>query len=497
MKYYKKLVSTLTFCLLLLGMLPILYLGTYNHPTGDDYHYGVETHHIWDSTHNMIQVIKAACEGVATQYQIWQGTYSAMFLMYLPPNIWGDTAYHLITAVILLLLCGGIFYLLRKVLCGWLKASAAVWVTVSSIVAMLWIQTVDFQSESFFWYNGSMYYTGFFAVTLFFFGLLCSYLQKGGWPRILLLCVLAVFLAGGNYVTFLPATILCVSLSGLLLRYKQNRRLLPLLPVYVCLFAGFAINATAPGNQVRQSGMWQISPILAILKSLRQGIYFLVGMTDLWFVIALVLITPLLWDTYNHVSFQFRYPLLVMGFSYGVMCSAFCPTFYTMNSTGPARAVAVMYYIYVLFIVFCYAYGLGYVRRVWREKFSASGQKSTNINQADAGEAFPNTRRYQICFCILLFGLFAFQTASGAWRECTAARAIRCLASGDAAAYEAEYQERMAILNDPSVQTVVFQPYRVQADLLYIGDLTGDPEHPTNQRVAAYFDKESVMVEWE
>ena len=43
------------------------------------------------------------------------GDYSSMFLMYLPPNAFSERAYHLVTPVILLLLSGGLFYLLHKI----------------------------------------------------------------------------------------------------------------------------------------------------------------------------------------------------------------------------------------------------------------------------------------------------------------------------------------------------------------------------------------------
>lgn len=494
MKYYEKALSCLCLFLLILGLVPIVILGHYNHPTGDDYHYGVETHHIWEATHDIAQVLGAACKGVSEQYEIWQGTYSAMFLMYLPPNAFSERAYHFVTPVILLLLCGSIFYLSNKILRGWLNASASAWIAISSVTSMLWIQTVNFQSESFFWYNGSMYYTGFLAITLFFFGLLSTWLQRNGLWRIPLLCLLAFILAGGNYVTFLPATILFTTLAGILLHRQNYKRLISLLPVYLFWFGGFAVNALAPGNQVRQDGMWQISPILAILKSLREGIDFLLYMTNLWFVIALLLITPLLWHIFRQNSFSFRYPVVMISFAYGVMCSAFCPTFYTMNSTGPARAVAVMYYMYVLFVLLCYAYGLGYVQRIWRKKRTGKATAGSNKNE-DRIVSPGGKSRGGFYAAILL--LLTVQGISGAWRNCTAARAIRCLVSGDAAAYEAEYRERMVILADPSVKTVVFHPYEVQADLLYVGDLTGEPEHPTNQQVAEYFDKESVCVKWE
>jgi hypothetical protein len=90
---------------LLASLVPLVWLGRYNYPTGDDYYYGTEAHLVWQQTGSIPQAISAACAGVAKSYQIWQGTYSALFLMYLAPNAFSNTAYHLVTFVILLLLC--------------------------------------------------------------------------------------------------------------------------------------------------------------------------------------------------------------------------------------------------------------------------------------------------------------------------------------------------------------------------------------------------------
>lgn len=73
--------------ILLLSLIPLIWLGRYNYPTGDDYYYGAETHLVWQQTGSIIQTLDAACAGVADSYQIWQGTYSALFLMYLAPNV--------------------------------------------------------------------------------------------------------------------------------------------------------------------------------------------------------------------------------------------------------------------------------------------------------------------------------------------------------------------------------------------------------------------------
>ncbi len=469
--------------ILLISLLPIILLGRYNHPTGDDYHYGAETRRVWEETQSVPAVIREAAAGVATQYQIWQGTYSAMFLMYLAPNIWGDTAYHMVTGALLLLLVSSIFYLLRQLLCTVLGLETSAWIATASGLAFLAVQTVPFAQESFFWYNGSMYYTGFFAITLFFFGLLCLYLKYQKQIYFIFLILLALFLAGGNYVSFLPALILTVTINGWLLWNKRFRPAVYLGIVNLSLVGGFAISALAPGNRIRQNDMWKIPALTAIRKSLFHGLVFLREWPNIWWVLTLLLLTPVLWKAYRKTTFSFRYPLLVIGYAYGVFCSMTCPTFYTMNSTGPARAAAIMYYGFILFVFFAYGYLLGYLqRRLARSKpqFCA---------------ALPNKCKPFVLPALTAVALTVALTC-GSFSNLTALRAYKLLANGEAAAYEAEYQERLALLQDDTLQEVVFRPYIHRPDLLYVGDFAEDPNTPTNLKVAEYFHKTGVCVDW-
>ena len=270
---------------LLASLVPLVWLGRYNYPTGDDYYYGTEAHLVWQQTGSIPQAISAACAGVAKSYQIWQGTYSALFLMYLAPNAFSNTAYHLVTFVILLLLCGSIFYLLRPLVCQFLPGTCGEWITISSVFSFLCIQTVAFQSDSFYWYNGSMYYTGFFAVTLFFLGTLLRYLYNGKKILMLPLLLFAIFLGGGNYVSLLPCMLFVVTVTFLLLLQRNKK-------TYVCgitsavLLLSFAVSAMAPGNQVRQDGMWKIPAWKAIAKCLLQGVRYTFAWTGLWWLLA-------------------------------------------------------------------------------------------------------------------------------------------------------------------------------------------------------------------
>ena len=350
-------------CLLIASLLPVIYLGRYNHPTGDDYYYGVETKAVWEQTRNLAATVAEATRGVAYQYENWQGTYSAMLLMYLPPNIFGEWAYRSVTGTLLLMFMGSVFYLMKPITCTLLKGSKNFWVIASSLVTLLCVQTVPSQGETFFWYNGSMYYTGYYSVTLFFFGVILRYLMTPRYWQIPFMILLAAFLAGGNYVSLLPALLMLAGLT-MLLALRRSKCVAGVGCTFLIMCAGLLVSAMAPGNAVRQSGMWKLPTWKAILKSLLQGGRYLTAWTGIWLILALFILTPFLWQAVSQATLRFRYPLLVIGFCYGIFCSMSCPTFYTMNSTGPARAVAIVYYGYILTFFVCYGYLLGYLRRI-------------------------------------------------------------------------------------------------------------------------------------
>ncbi len=479
----RSLTPLLALAVLLLGMIPLGWLGRYNYPTGDDYYYGVEAHLVWQQTGSFTQAFAAACSGVADTYRDWQGTFSALLLMYLPPNIFSNTAYHLVTLVILLLLCGSIFYLLRPLVCRFLPGTNGEWITISSILSFLCIQTVAFQSDSFYWYNGSMYYTGFFAVTLFFLGTLLRYLYNG--KRILLLPLLlfAIFLGGGNYVSLLPCMLLVVTVTFLLLLQKNKK-------AYVCgitsavLLLSFAVSAMAPGNQVRQDGMWKIPAWKAIAKSLLQGIRYTFAWTGLWWLLAALLLLPVFLRILREKNGKsFSHPILFTGYAYGLFCSMSCPLFYTMNSTGPGRAVAIVYYMFLLISFAVFVYWIGFVVRKLQMRQNASEKKGVTGKLKIV--------RY-VAMALLLLGILF----TGLWQEVSAVKAVRVLADGEAAAYAAEYEERLLLLNDPKVTDVVLTPFTHQPAMIYTGDLPGDPEDPTSERTAQYFGKNSIYVDY-
>lgn len=482
-KKYEKICGLCLFVLMCISLLPVMYLGRYNHPTGDDYYYGAETIQVLRETGSVTAVLQRAAEGVLQQYESWQGTYSAMFLMYLPPNIWSGHAYRFVTAGILLLFTAAVFFFLRPVLCGILQGTNTLWLTVSSALVLLAIQTVPFQGESFFWYNGSMYYTGYFAVTLIFFGLLIRYFLRPHIWELLLLIILAAFLGGGNYVSLLPSLLILVTLTVYLI-LRRSKKGVGAGILMAVLLTGLMISGMAPGNQLRQDGMWKRPAWNAILLSILQGIRYLDAWTGKWWLLVAILLTPLFWATYKKISYSFSRPIMVLGYLFGIFCSMSCPLYYTMGSSGPARALAVVYYGFIGFTFAGYYYLLGYFYRCWER-----GNYRSCVDE--------RIKRLGQMVIITIFGLFVLmQIVSERVLECTSVRAVQLLFTGEAAAYEEEYQERLRILEDETIQDVIFTPYEHRPDMLYVGDFPGDPLDPTNVKIAEYFGKNSVMVDY-
>lgn len=481
----EKLAAFILLLILIMSLLPVMYLGRYNCPTGDDYFYGADAHNVWEATGSIAATVKEAAKGVIHDYKTWQGTYSAMFFMRLSPNIFSETAYRYVTTVLLLMLTTSIFFVSKPLICKCLNASKELWIIISSLICLICVQIVPTQGETFFWYNGSMYYTGYFALTLFLLGLVIRYLINMRWQYIPVSVILAAVIAGGNYVSLLPAIVIMVLVALGLGFKKEYRRCSVIASVAAILLLGLAISALAPGNAVRQQELWQIPAWKAVLKSLLQGIRYMWAWMRGWWWITVAIATPFFIKSFRGITLRFRYPLIVTGLAYGIFCSMSCPTFYSMNSTGPTRVVAIVYYGFILTTFFCYYYWLGYIYQKCRNKAGKSFQDSGNVD-----------KKITMIVSVIALVLFIGQCFNGNIHNCTTVKTIKLLATGEAEAYGNENTERLRLLNDENVTDVILKPHEHTPDMLYVGDLLDDPSETANQKMAQFYGKNSVIVDW-
>lgn len=92
--------------------------------------------------------------------------------------------------------------------------------------------------------------------------------------------------------------------------------------------------------------------------------------------------------------------------------------------------------------------------------------------------------------------LMVVQCLNGKILDCSSSKALREIISGMAAEYEWQYQERLNVLYDSEIQNVVFTPYSVRPEMIYVGDFTGEPDTVNNLKVARYFGKNSICVDY-
>lgn len=491
---YEKYAAFFSFMMMQGCLIPMAILGFYNHPVGDDYYYGYAAIMAMQDTGNILEVLKAAVAGTVEQYHIWQGTYSAMFFMHLPPQVFGDLFYRLYPTILFTCFVTGLFYLTYGLFCKVLKAEKNAWILVTSLLVLLCTQQVPLCGETFYWYNGSMYYTGFLACTFWFWGGVIRLLIKQSVKRTIGLSLLALFLAGGNYASLLP-TIIILALLLVVYGYwvfvnkeSHKRLFLMLFIIFACMLMGFLISVLAPGNAVRQATSWKISPILAVAKAIYHSMGYCIHWNGIWSVLFAILLTPSFIKVIGGCAWKFKHPVVVCGLMFGIYCSASCPTFYAQNNGGAARVFCLVYYLMIITQTMMYFYALGAICR-----FAESGMLGKRIKNVGRSRFFMAGLLVLVFFLVLCLN----RSFSSLFIKPNAVTAVKALISGEAQYYDRQYRERVLVLEDDSVSEVVFKPYDVPEALnyyLYLGDLSQDETTIVNQQLADIYNKSSIKV---
>ncbi|MBQ7920019.1 MAG: hypothetical protein IJ324_08790 [Lachnospiraceae bacterium] len=477
----KKILAIGSFLLLVLSVIPMLYVGIYNHPTGDDIYYGVEAHLAWKETGSLWQTIVAALESVGKYYYEWQGTFSALLIMHLQPTVFSEDAYFLTPVIVLGSILLGSGYLWKQIGRFVIPMNKAEMVGTWSIVMLLSIQWVFNIGEGFYWFNGAVYYSAFYGIMLWMFGLLCKFIFEGGWYRIVPAYLLVILIGGSNYITLLFSLIVLVLISGLLL-WKRHPEKWYVLFAVLLLGGCLLISAAAPGNSIRQATSMSLPAHKAILYSLWKGVGFIDLWLDAWWIIGAVTLLPFFISIIKRLTWRFAYPLLVVAFLYGLFCAMICPTMYAMANSGPGRAVNVYHYGFILLSYLAYFYGLGWVMQKLATTWELLVSSFRNAWFIVLG-----------CMIVLQLGI---SYNNGTIRELASVKAISDIVSGTAEAYDAEYDARLEQLQNDSIMDVVFAPFVNQPRTVYVGDLGQDAGFGANQAMARWYGKNSVVVDW-
>ena len=459
----------------LLLLAPYLYLGRYDVPCADDYIFGTAAHMALSHGGTAGDVLAAAAGHTAFIYKTWQGSYAAVFLMCLQPAAFSEGFYALTPWLMCASLFGGLFALCLCLCRRVFDLPAQVGVIAAGLLGILWLLLCPYPVESFYWYNGAVYYSFFHGLALLALALAVPTAQRGGVLRIPGLCLLAAVLGGGNLMTGLSLSILAAGGLGLLLLTKRaamaKRLLLPTLVLLGC----FCLNVFAPGNALRQAGETHVPAALpAIGQSFLAGLRFAVSWFRLPVLGVLLALGLVFWAVLPASRFPFRYPGLVTLGSYCLFSAMFCPTLYAMGTAGPGRLQDIIFYSYLLLLTLNLLYWLGWLRK--RRRGEASCPRLLPVLGA-------------LALCVLLTGVSALLRGG-----VSLASLYTAYAGGQARRYRAEAEARLTILRDPEVRVAELEPYSDPPYLLYFDDIQPDPEAWQNRDMANFYGKERVVL---
>ncbi|MBQ8139683.1 MAG: hypothetical protein IJ195_09535 [Lachnospiraceae bacterium] len=481
-KKYTDILLIISIVILALTLIPMIVLGFFAHPLGDDFYYGVPAKEALESGKGIIGILTAAFNGTIEQYKIWQGTYSAMFLMHLPPQLLNTRLYGLYPAFIILFLTGSIFYATKPLFVTGSDNNSKPWLTTAALLAATCILFVPVCAETFYWYNGSVYYTGFLSLTLFFFGLFFRYRSDKKKYKLVICILLALFIAGGNYASLLPTVLILILLTFNDIISKKKKLIIPDALIIASFLFGFAVSVLAPGNALRQSTSYGLPAIKAIAKSILQCLGYLLNWTTPFYFLVLIALTPIFIGVIKKSSFTFKCPYLVCPVVFGVFCSSETPTFYAQSNGGAARVFDICFYMLILTITFIYYYILGAIVRLNEKK--------------KAGDA----RVFIPCTAVLLVICIIFSIIRPAlytFMKPNSVTAATALISGDAAYYNSQYIERYKLIesakkdNGDALVPAIDVPESLKG-FINCGDISVDAS--ANDFVARYFGLNSITA---
>lgn len=492
----RRWISRCVVALFILSLLPLLVIAVYNHPSADDFSFGSYTVDTWRETGSLAKTMQVAKEGTQQFYNSWQGSFAAVFLMMLHPAIFNETLYILVPIVLLLGLVGATMLLLKIILMDYLRADRHSYLIIAALVSFLTIQFIVSPVEGIYWYNGAMYYTGFYILTLLLFSLLLlamrtdkRYLQV---LYTLIMVPLGVMIGGSNFVVALTASVIMALFFLYRLCFMRGKWLIPLAAL-VALGGALLISVTAPGNAIRQENFQAMNPILAILMSFWYGIRFTIYFVPLPIYFAFGCIASLIYKTARASEFRFRCPGGVTALLYGVYASTYTPNLYAMSSFGPARVLNVNYYTFLLFVLFTIIYWCGWIaRRLSDTPVNRKSGKKKLLQKKEKPMEPGMIGLLVACFvvgCLLVSSVNSNAMAS--------ISALNSLITGEAKTYHQEYLARLALYEDPTLPAVEVSAFTQKPHVLYFDDITTDPADWRNVAVSGYYGKDSVVLKQE
>lgn len=471
-------------CLLYIGsMIPNWLLAFIARPAGDDYGYSASSHQVWLQTHSLLEVVKTGLETTRNMCNVWNGDWFSVFIFTLMPEVFVYKSFWIVPIFWSLATIGATWYFFYSLLTKCLKIRWQETLVITFLTLFISYQWIPSSGIGLYWYVGVIHYMMPHVIALLLLGFLVRFIQTGK-KKYIVLSALGMIAIGGSsyYSTFLVLlTYLLVFFCGI----KVNKKLVWLsVPSVTCLVALY-FQITAPGNAARVGEEISFSvekAINTIVRSLLRGGQTIGGYVHEtpYIFLLLCLIAVIMWCALSRVQLElsFRFPLLFVGYMYGIYASMFTPEIYaaTEISGGPPT---MEYLTFLLTAVVAIAYVEGWCIGKLRAKGMLREEEWYRMYWL-----IP----YGIFMCIVMLAL------KGEVKETLFYESVEYIASGAAADYKEQMESQEKILLDDSIKEAYLCPTNEQQGPLMHMPVIDDPEAFTNRVVRGFYGKDYVIA---
>ena len=480
-----RLIAILIVILFLFSIIPLLDIAKYNYPSADDYNYSVYAHDAWENTHSILNTIKASSKMVINTYNSWQGTFSAIFIMSLTPSLFGEQFYFIGTYILIIALIFATLFICKVIFIDYFKTNKWIYLIVTLVPLAISMQTVPSPIDSFYWYNGSMYYTFFYSLSLILIGLILKFLKTDNKYYLIGMYILDLIIGGGNFVTALVTLIILFSFIIFCI-FKKSKQLKFHVITFLFCISAFILSVIAPGNLIRQASCEKINSIYAIFKSFKFGINYLFNWTDLLVILMILFLIPFIFLIIKDIKFNFKFPMLVTIFTFCIFCATFTPPLFATNDI-PLRIKNIIYYEFYWLLIVNVFYYVGWIYNKFKNAISENNMIFNKIQKGLIKYSFINA-----IVIVTIFILYNYSTKI--YRNYLTYDAILSLKSGEAEEYHEQMKQRIEIYNDNTNKNPVVTEFKIKPKLLFYADITKDPLNWINISVSDYYNKDTIKL---
>jgi len=462
-------------------LLPLFIISFSAYPVSDDFGHGLRSTEVYMRTNSLWETVRAAWDYMLYEYNVWQGTFTAMFFSALQPMVFSPKLYFLTPVFILGGLCLSMAYFSKALVIRTLKADRPACLVFFTALLTMVLQFLPSTREVIYWHCGTPYTISVILLFLMV-GLVLKLHQEASRVRAVVRSVLlflcGVLLAGCPYPLALSVALWFFFVTLWAFRKRSPAR-------WACLFALAGMTAAlllvllAPGNFVRQDRIGEpMAPLNVIMQSLAEC----VEITGRWFSPQLVATALILFlflaPALQRTEFSFRHPMLFFLASFVALSAAFAPPLYAMGLGGHmverVLSSLYMFYVFLLFINLIYWMGF-FIRRFGTHGTGVSILKPRPVTWG----------ALVLCGMLMIWGFFSIGITA-----IPSVSAARSLVSGEASQYRQELAQREAdIVSSESKAHLIssIRPLTAQPGVLFRDNLLIRMEGPLSTQMYRFF----------